>query len=278
VSGEEGGGPSHPGSTARRSLSTVQHYLHEVGGKSLEDYQAEYRKTIALLRRVKNFKSGADILEVGSGTGWFTVHARREGYGAVGVEISWELVEFARLRAAGSGIDATFHVARAEALPLADSSFDVVYANSVLEHVSGWEAALSEAWRVLRPGGLLFVGTTNRLYPISTEIDFPLYQWLPFSLQRGIAIRKKGADVMENGFAWNHFTPMGLGKALHRAGFGQVLDVFDLVRPEDLRGVKKLARPILPLLKRFPATRIPFWLAISTTNLWAIKDSPAPAR
>ncbi len=275
--GGGGGGPTHPGVAPRRSLSTVKDYLDEVGGRSLEDYQAEYRKTIALLRRVRPFAPGADILEVGSGTGWFTVHARREGYGAVGVEVSWELVEFARLRAAGSGIDAAFHVARAESLPLADSSFDVVYANSVLEHVSGWEAALSEACRVLRPGGLLFVGTTNRLYPISTEIDFPLYQWLPFSLRRQIAIRKKGADVMENGFAWNHFTPMGLRKALHRAGFGQVFDVFDLVRPDDLRGVKKLARPILPLLRRLPPTRIPFWLAISTTNLWAIKAPPVPA-
>ncbi len=268
-----GGGPPLAAPPHRRSLSTVRDYLQEVGGRSLEDYGPEYRKTMGLLRRVKPFAAGADILEIGSGTGWFTVHARREGYGAVGVEISWELVEFARARAAAAGIDATFHVARAESLPLPDASFDVAYANSVLEHVSGWEAAIREAWRVLRPGGLLFVGTTNRLYPVSTEIDFPLYQWLPFPLRRSIAIRKRGADVMENGFAWNHFTPMALRRALRRAGFATVLDVFDLVRPEDLRGVKALARPLLPVLKRFPAARMPFWLAISTTNLWAIKGA-----
>jgi ubiquinone/menaquinone biosynthesis C-methylase UbiE len=255
----------------RRSLHTVRDYLGEVGERGLEDYAAEYRKTLALLKRVKSFEPGSDLLEIGSGTGWFTVHARLEGYNAVGVEISWELVSFARDRAAKAGVEARFHEARAERLPLPDASFDVAYANSVLEHVEGWREALAEAYRVLRPGGLLFVGTTNRLYPVSTEIDFPLYQWLPFRLQKRVAISKKGADVMENGFAWNHFTPMGLRRALLRTGFSRVMDVFDLVSPGDLKGVKKLTRPLLPLVKRFYPARIPFYCAISTTNLWALK-------
>lgn len=260
------------GSTgSRRSLGTVQEYLSEVGGKSLEDYAGEYRKTLALLKRVKPFEPGADILEIGSGTGWFTVHARLEGYRAVGVEISWELVEFARRRAEAAGVEAPFHEARAEKLPLPDASFDVAYANSVMEHVEGWRQAIAEAHRVLRPDGLLFVGTTNRLYPRSTEVDFPLYQWLPFALQKRVAIARKGPDVMENGFAWNHFTPMGLRRALRRTGFRTVLDVFDLVQPGDLKGIKRLARPLLPLVKGFYPARIPFYVAISTTNLWALK-------
>ena len=152
-----------------------------------------------------------------------------------------------------------------------DGAFDVAYANSVMEHVKGWREAIREAHRVLRPGGLLFVGTTNRLYPISTEIDFPLYQWLPLALQTKIAIRKKGADVLENGLAWNHFTPPGLRRALHRAGFRRVFDVFDLVRTGDLRGSKRLARPIVPLLRAVPALRLPLFCLISTTNLWAVK-------
>lgn len=255
----------------KRSLTTVQDYLGEVGGRDLASFEAEYRKTIGLLRRVKDFGPGARILEIGSGTGWFTVLACREGYRAEGVEVSWELVEFARRRAERAGVAAPFHEARAESLPVEDASFDVAYANSVMEHVEGWREAIAEAWRVLRPGGLLFVGTTNRLYPVSTEIDFPLYQWLPFGLRRRIAIRKRGVDVMENGFAWNHFTPMELRRALHRAGFSRVLDVFDLVEGKDLKGIKRLARPLLPLLKGFRPARVPFYLAISTTNLWALK-------
>lgn len=263
-----GQGGASPG---RRSLATVREYLAEISHKSLEDYEPEFRKTIALLRRVKEFGPGSDILEIGSGSGWFTIHARKAGYRAVGVEVSWELVEFARRRAAEAGVEAAFHEARAESLPLPDASFDVAYANSVLEHVRGWREAISEAYRVLRPGGLLFVGTTNRLYPVSTEIDFPLYQWLPLALQIRIAVRKKGADVLENGLAWNHFTPPGLRRALLATGFRRVEDVVDLVRPGDLRGVKKLAKPLLPILKGIPAIRLPFYCLISTTNLWAVK-------
>ncbi|MBI3447959.1 MAG: class I SAM-dependent methyltransferase [Acidobacteria bacterium] len=260
-----------PEPEARRSLATVREYLEEKRGLTLADHEAEFRKTIALLRRVKEFGPGADLLEIGSGSGWFTTLASREGYRAVGVEISWELVEFARRRAAEAGIAATFHESRAESLPLPDAAFDVAYANSVMEHVKGWREALREAHRVLRPGGLLFVGTTNRLYPISTEIDFPFYQWLPLAAQIRIALRKKGPDVMENGLAWNHFTPMGLRRALAETGFRQVLDVFDLVRPGDLRGVKRAAVPLLGLLRSSRAARIPLFTLISTTNLWALK-------
>ena len=263
--------PNPPSAPERRSLSTVREYIEDVRHRTLADYEPEFKKTIALLRRVKEFGPGSDVLEIGSGSGWFTIHARKNGYRSVGVEVSWELVEFARKRAAEAGIDAPFHEARAEKLPLGDGSFDVAYANSVMEHVKGWREAVAEAYRVLRPGGLLFIGTTNRLYPISTEVDFPLYQWLPLGLQIRIAMRKKGADVMENGLAWNHFTPMGLRRALLDAGFREILDVFDLVRPSDLKGVKKMARPVLGLLKGVRAARAPFFCLISTTNLWAVK-------
>lgn len=260
-----------PPERSRRSLSTVRAYIEEVERKSLEEYEPEFQKTIALLRRVKEFGPGADILEIGSGSGWFTILARRNGYAAVGIEVSWELVEFAQRRAAEAGVEAPFHEADAEKLPLPDASFDLVYANSVLEHVRGWRSAVREAHRVLRPGGLLFVGTTNRLYPVSTEMDFPFYQWLPLGIQKRIAIARRGPEIMENGFAWNHFTPIGLRRALLRTGFRQVLDVFDLVKPGDLRGIKRAARPILPVVKHLRATRIPLFGLISTTNLWALR-------
>jgi SAM-dependent methyltransferase len=257
--------------SAKRSLESVRTYIDDVSGKSLRDYEPEFEKTIRLLRRVKEFGEEAEILEIGSGSGWFTILACRHGFRAVGVEVSWELVEFARRRASEAGVEALFHETSAESLPLPDESIDVIYANSVMEHVRPWRESVREAFRVLRPGGLLFVGTTNKLYPISTEMDFPFYQWLPLGTQKKVAIRKRGPEIMENGFAWNHFTPMGLRRALLGTGFRQVFDVFDLVKPADLKGVKKLARPLLPLLKGVRATRIPLFCLISTTNLWALK-------
>jgi malonyl-CoA O-methyltransferase len=51
--------------------------------------------------------------------------------------------------------------ATAEALPLADSSFDLVYSSMVLEWCRDPEQVLREARRVLRPGGLLLLATTG---------------------------------------------------------------------------------------------------------------------
>jgi SAM-dependent methyltransferase len=47
-------------------------------------------------------------------------------------------------------------------LPFADNSFDVVFYHHVIEHVSDPAGSLHELARVLRPGGLIYVGTPNR--------------------------------------------------------------------------------------------------------------------
>jgi SAM-dependent methyltransferase len=55
-------------------------------------------------------------------------------------------------------------VAFADAVPLADESFDVILATEVLEHVNNAEKAMSEIFRLLRPGGHVIV-TVPYLYP-----------------------------------------------------------------------------------------------------------------
>ena len=47
-------------------------------------------------------------------------------------------------------------------LPFADDTFDVVFYHHVIEHVSDPTKSLNELWRVLAPGGLIYVGTPNR--------------------------------------------------------------------------------------------------------------------
>jgi SAM-dependent methyltransferase len=95
------------------------------------------------------------VLEIGPGRGetseWI---ARETGADVVAIDQSERMVELTRAR----GIDA--RVGDVQELPFEDESFDCVVAAWMLYHVADLDRGLSEAARVLRPGGR-FVAVTN---------------------------------------------------------------------------------------------------------------------
>ncbi|MEZ5318590.1 MAG: class I SAM-dependent methyltransferase [Vicinamibacterales bacterium] len=96
----------------------------------------------------------ADVLEVGPGQGAIAHIAREHGYRYRAVEPSPQLA--AQLRGQGFEVIEAF----TPPIPVDDASVDVLYADQVVEHMSGIDAArawVAEAHRILRPGGLLFV-------------------------------------------------------------------------------------------------------------------------
>jgi SAM-dependent methyltransferase len=75
-----------------------------------------------------------------------------------GIDIEQSQIDIARARATEQGlINATFSVGSIYALPFPDSSFDVVFAHAIFEHISTPEQALAEMLRVLAPGGLVAI-------------------------------------------------------------------------------------------------------------------------
>lgn len=111
------------------------------------------------------FAPGAAILDVGCGPGWFwRVHRGDwprdmaltlvDNSPGMVAEAEAALTGAAHLAAVSSA------VADAVALPCPDDSFDAVLLMHVLYHVSDPALALAEAYRVLRPGGMVYV-TTN---------------------------------------------------------------------------------------------------------------------
>ncbi|MEA2382412.1 MAG: hypothetical protein QOH72_2383 [Solirubrobacteraceae bacterium] len=97
------------------------------------------------------------VVDVGCGDGSLARHLARRGARAIGVEIGRE--PLARARAHAPVADERYEEGGAQALPLGDASADVVVFANSLHHVPGelLDAALGEAARVLRPGGMLYV-------------------------------------------------------------------------------------------------------------------------
>ena len=67
-------------------------------------------------------------------------------------------------------------------IPLADASVDSCLFTEVLEHCPDGAAVLGEVWRVLKPGGYLFL-TVPFIWPIHT-VPHDEYRYTPFSLKR----------------------------------------------------------------------------------------------
>jgi ubiquinone/menaquinone biosynthesis C-methylase UbiE len=99
------------------------------------------------------FPAGAEVLEVGCGTGVLTrvLAGLPEVDRVVGVDIAESLLDRARELAP----DLEFAHADARSLPFDDAHFDVVVFDSTFSHVPEPERAVAEAFRVLRPEGLL---------------------------------------------------------------------------------------------------------------------------
>lgn len=100
--------------------------------------------------------AGMRVLEIGPGAGAHSALFARHGASVTAVDIT-----FQRARATAAKLVLVGHQggpsgamqADAERLPFADDTFDIVYSNGVLHHTRDTEAAIAEAYRVLRPGG-----------------------------------------------------------------------------------------------------------------------------
>ena len=97
---------------------------------------------------------GADVLDIGCGTGFHLPRLARLGARVVGVEPHLPLVARARERLASLGQPASVLAADAEALPLQDGSVDIVHVRWAYFFGAGCEPGLAEVGRVLRPGGV----------------------------------------------------------------------------------------------------------------------------
>jgi SAM-dependent methyltransferase len=104
---------------------------------------------------------GKRVLVPGCGFGDDAIRLARLGATVCASDLSPEIVEIARHRAAAiAAANIRFDVLPAERMDYADNSFDLIFFNDILHHVD-IPTTLTEARRVLRPGGTLIA---NELY------------------------------------------------------------------------------------------------------------------
>jgi ubiquinone/menaquinone biosynthesis C-methylase UbiE len=111
-------------------------------------------------------RSFGDALEIGSGTGYFSLNLVQLGVieRLTATDISPGMLERLAGTAEALGLeDVTTVVTEAEVLPFEDESFDLVFGHAVLHHIPDLDKAFAEFRRVLRPGGMIaFAGEPSR--------------------------------------------------------------------------------------------------------------------
>jgi len=117
-----------------------------------------YRTEWHLLKLVPFAEArGKKVLEIGIGNGADGAMFALNGAIYTGADLTTAALEATRRHFEVLGLQGEFKQENAEKLSFADESFDWVYSHGVLHHTPNTAVALSEVWRVLKPGGRAIV-------------------------------------------------------------------------------------------------------------------------
>jgi 2-polyprenyl-6-hydroxyphenyl methylase/3-demethylubiquinone-9 3-methyltransferase len=190
-------------------------------------------ETIIRYRRSRGLSDqGLAVIDVGCNVGAHSMFWHRQGHSVCGVDIDDELLTVARRRAVEGQLELEFRRGTATHLPCANGQFDVCLVPELLEHVKDWGKCLDEFARVLKPGGSVFISTTNKLCPRQQEFSLPLYSWYPGFIKHWCEKRAKTTHRHWVNFATypavNWFTYYSLAAELASRGF-DCIDRFRLI-------------------------------------------------
>ena len=178
----------------------------------------------------------ARALEIGAGTGYFTLNLLRAGVvaEAVATDISPGMLRKLEDSARELGLRVDTQACDAVELPFEDDSFDLVFGHAVLHHLPDLDAAFREFRRVLRPGGVVaFCGEPSyygdriaALPKRGARTLAPLWRTLMAAGPRPSGDHHHDAgseeDRLEQVVDVHAFTPAELARHAQLAGFGDV--------------------------------------------------------
>jgi SAM-dependent methyltransferase len=138
--------------------STLQ-WLYDGAEVPLSSGLHRARRQARMLRGVlRGRTTPACIIDIGCGDGAATELAARTNPGHRVIGLDWSAAAVRQVRGRGLPV---LRAAAESGLPIGSETADVVIMGELIEHVIDTDAALDEAWRVLKPGGSLLLSTPN---------------------------------------------------------------------------------------------------------------------
>jgi ubiquinone/menaquinone biosynthesis C-methylase UbiE len=178
-------------------------------------------------------RSFGDALEIGSGTGYFSLNLVQLGVieRLTATDISPGMLERLAGTAEALGLeDVATVTTEAETLPFADESFDLVFGHAVLHHIPDLDRAFAEFRRVLRPGGMIaFAGEPSRYGDTLAALPkragltlAPLWRRAIGAQERAVAeAEQSDGHSLEGEVDVHAFSPADLRRLLRDSGFEQ---------------------------------------------------------
>jgi SAM-dependent methyltransferase len=173
-----------------------------------------------------------DALEIGAGTGYFTLNLLQLGaiQRATVTDISPGMLQALETSAADLGLQVTTVPTDAERLPFEDKSFDLVFGHAVLHHIPDLGTAFGEFRRVLRPGGAVaFCGEPSAYGDLLASVPkrlglmaAPLWRRVLGAGAAADGGRPDDDHELESDVDVHAFSPGDLRAMLGRAGLGDV--------------------------------------------------------
>ena len=247
--------------------SALEHFSAAL--EATGDSTARLDRWLACLDRLICLNPPKRIVVLGCGARPVTLkHLLDLGHDAIGVEPVPAFLEAAKryLERSDRVVPGT-----AENIPVADSSQHVIFCESVLEHVDSPPISIREMCRVVAPGGVVLVYTTNRLRinwrGKTDEFNVPFYNWLPRLVKESFVFehlhyRPSLANYSPRP-AVHWFTYSQLCRLGRDGGFAQFYGIPDVIDSADPAISKSgLRRTVLRRIRRNP------WLrALAMTQL-----------
>lgn len=175
------------------------------------------------------------LLDVGSGEGGLVIALNLKSVNAYGIDLGKENIEISNLRAQRNSIHSSlFSISDAARLPFADSTFDIVISNKVLEHIKEQQIAIKEISRVLKGGGIFYLSVPNKWFFIEGHVSMWFPHWMPMAIRKPYLKKFRGAKAVDVNYLSDihHLSP----NQVHRL----VKPYFSSISSKNIEAVRKI--------------------------------------